>query len=315
MYDMLDYMVWRGWRSVENIFVFGDSWSDTWFDVAGEQPSPEQPMGNPPFQGNKDAQHDRWPVHLTTAYNDSLIQTYCFARSGASVEHDIVRNEHSDFFEQVEEEFLPRYVDYEFGPQGWTSSNSLFITFFGVNDNCITADWNNSRQVHAAQNKHYSSLLDTLYTAGARNFLLMNVPPIGRAPVGNPSIASSISDWNKRLMDVAADFRKDHAGVTVHEFDTFTFFNRVMDHPASFPETAHYINVTDYCPAYAGKPVDLDSVYEECGVALKQYLWWDGLHTTSPVHEAMASQIAEQLRGHTEADKNETPLPRQQRAH
>ena len=136
-----------------------------------------------------------------------------------------------------------------------------------------------------------------LYSAGARNFLLMNVPPIGRGPTGNREIADSIQNWNKRLINVAAEFRYSYPDVTVHEFDTFRFFNRVMDDPTSFPETAIYKNLTDECSDYTRDDIQFDWFSEECGVRRNQYLWRDALHPTSPVHEAMASQIAELLRG------------------
>jgi len=34
------------WNVIENMFVFGDSYSSTWFDLEGEQPSAENPLGN-----------------------------------------------------------------------------------------------------------------------------------------------------------------------------------------------------------------------------------------------------------------------------
>jgi len=34
------------WNLIENMFVFGDSYSSTWFDLEGEQPNVENPLGN-----------------------------------------------------------------------------------------------------------------------------------------------------------------------------------------------------------------------------------------------------------------------------
>ena len=138
----------------------GDSWSDTKFDVIGEQPSPEQPMGNPPFPGDRDTKGAKWPVHLTTAYNDSLIQTYCFARSGAAVVREIVKNNEADLVEEVEKDFLPGYVDFDFGQSEWKSASSLFIFFIGINDNHIAEKWDNIQEVHEQQMQSYSFLID-----------------------------------------------------------------------------------------------------------------------------------------------------------
>ena len=113
----------------------GDSWSDTFFNHLGDQPSIEQPLGNPPFPGTKDTKGAKWPVHLTTAYNDSLIQTYVFSISGASVAGKPWNHTFGDFISEVEERFLPNYVDHDFGHSNWSPETSLFTVFFGINDN------------------------------------------------------------------------------------------------------------------------------------------------------------------------------------
>ena len=91
-------------------------------------------MGNTPFY--EDLTGPRWPLHLTERYNDSFIQTYCFARSGASVDKTIDNNVNPpDFVEQVDDIFIPAYVEYDFNESNWESETSLFIIFFGINDN------------------------------------------------------------------------------------------------------------------------------------------------------------------------------------
>ncbi|KAJ8609976.1 hypothetical protein MRB53_038816 [Persea americana] len=38
---------WHGWQNVQHMIVFGDSWSITGFVPEKEQPSIENPLGNP----------------------------------------------------------------------------------------------------------------------------------------------------------------------------------------------------------------------------------------------------------------------------
>ena len=126
----------------------------------------------------------------------------------------------------------------------------------------------------------------------------MNVPPLSRqpSPIGKPTLVKTVANWNALLVSLVSDFRTDHPGSTIHEFDTHTFMNQVMDNPLAFHETAQYHNVTDQCKAYSGKDLELDNYAEECGLPLREYLWWDSLHPTGPFHEALAGQIAELLR-------------------
>lgn len=42
---------WPGWPGVQNMIVFGDSYTTTTFNISKEQPSRENPFGNPAFPG------------------------------------------------------------------------------------------------------------------------------------------------------------------------------------------------------------------------------------------------------------------------
>ena len=42
---------WPGWSGIEHMFIFGDSYTTTGFEVNGTQPSRENPLGNPEYPG------------------------------------------------------------------------------------------------------------------------------------------------------------------------------------------------------------------------------------------------------------------------
>ena len=116
----------------------GDSYSDTMFECLGDEPSNANPMGNHGPGLASWVQETRWPVFLTTKYNDSLLYTYNFAKAGAMVSRDIIRNTGNRgkaMTEQFEDLFKPAYVDYKEGTSSWTAESSLFIIFIGINDN------------------------------------------------------------------------------------------------------------------------------------------------------------------------------------
>ena len=96
-----------------------------------------------------------------------------------------------------------------------------------------------------------------LYQSGARNFLILNVPPVNRAPLttalGSSDIqleASDITDFNNRIQTLASNLTDEYSDTTVFVYDTRTLFNQVLDDPQQFNETAGYKNTTGYCVAY-----------------------------------------------------------------
>lgn len=133
--------------SVANKPCSGDSYTSTNFTPSGSQPNSNNPLGNPPFPGATSSNGPNYIDFLTATYNKSYIQTYNLAYGGATVNPFLVPTlwgaSVRTFLSQVEQEFLPLYANGSDVP--WTSSNSLFTVFFGIND-CIQsyADGNDS---------------------------------------------------------------------------------------------------------------------------------------------------------------------------
>ncbi|MCJ1254070.1 hypothetical protein MMC24_001884 [Lignoscripta atroalba] len=290
---------WSGWENVEKFFVFGDSYTTTGFDPAGTQPNPGNPLGNPPYPGYTSSNGPNWVDFLTVTYNESFVETYNLAYGGATVSADLVAQYLPtvlDFRAQVNQEFIPYYVDQDTAQ--WTSSNSLFAAFFGIND-----VGNSYGQQNATLNGDifvvYSGLVEQLYQAGARNFLFLNVPPVNRSPgtliYGTDTInleGADIADFNARIADLAVTLSTTHPDTTVFLFDTNAIFSMVLDNPASYPQTALYKNTTAYCDGYANGTPTQDYFNATCGIPVNQYFWLNSLHPTYPMHDAVAAQVA-----------------------
>lgn len=138
-----------------------------------------------------------------------------------------------------------------------------------------------------------------LHTAGAQNFLLLNVPPVNRGP-NEPKhslLAKSVPSWNARLANLAALFGSTYPETSIFLFDTHNLFNRILDAPADFGPTRHLSNLKDQCDEYVGAVTSQEMYKRECGVPFDQYFWRDGLHVTFPVHRVVAEEVAELLRG------------------
>lgn len=256
----------------------------------------------------------KWPLYLTTTYNDSSLETYNFAMNGATVDRAIVPHG-SDFVHQYLT-FLETYWSTESGAPSWNSSNTLFAAFFGIND--INAALETSKKAERKKIvkifKTYSTLLDKvsfivlpdpqtmlkrtqLYKLGARNFLIMNTPPLERYPSSeSDDRKAAVVAWNARAARMAAKLRTKYKDTTVFLFDTHALFSKVLHDPRAFSQTAKYIYTTAACDGYAGKTVRTNYSDPSCGVPLRYYLWHDNLHPTYPIQEAIAAQIAGTLR-------------------
>lgn len=261
---------WPGWSSIAHIFSFGDSYTDTRFQINGTQPNAANPLGNPPFPGQTFSNGRNWIDFLTYEYNDSSILTYNLARGGASVSSfDNFTSLFRPFDLQVDQFWLPNYSLNVTRPRNltsprpnWKGNDTLFTIFFGINDiNFSSRVSQDERTVlHDTIFQVYIRLINTLYGSGARNFLFMNVPPVHRSPftLGQQNSEeavdtslSAIEDFNTRINTMVANFARNKTDVTLFLFDNFRLYNEALDDPNSKPETGVYTNTTGFCPQYS----------------------------------------------------------------
>jgi len=199
--------------------------------------------------------------YLTTFYNDSLILTYNLASGGATVDSTLVRPYADTVLsiqDQVEENYLPKYGDADF----WDPSSTLFAFWIGINDVGNAYGWSNntSGEVFDSIFSQYSQSIDKVVRTGARNFVLLNLPPVQKTPLTsqqaatNPEIVpreeAAVKDWNNRIDTLASDLQEKNPGVTTMVFDSYSVFSKVLDNPGAYTQTAGYKNLTGYCTLY-----------------------------------------------------------------
>lgn len=261
---------WPGFSGIKNVFSFGDSYTSTGFDYTGQQPTEDNPLGNPPYPGDTSA----WPAanwidFLTVKYNQSSLLTYNLAVGGATVDSDLV----VPFFptvlslkEQVYQRFVPGYSQVDgTAPltRPWHGNDTLFAFWIGIND--INGSYGRGPGATGALNRQimavYSELLRFLFVEmGMRNFVLLNVPSIDRSPLMSARgreeqdlEKADLADFNGLILKMVRDFKKnvDVGGEgNVWVYDSYADFSRVMDDPAIFPQTSLLKNTTDCCDAY-----------------------------------------------------------------
>jgi len=269
----------------------------------GTQPSRANPIGNPGYPGYTSSNGPNWVDFLTVQYNQSFLKTYNLAYGGATVDSSLVGEYLPtvlDFRQQVNEEFIPDYVVRK--TTRWTSRNTLFAAFFGIND--VGNSYGSSATgVNATLNSEifavYSSLVDQIYQAGGRNFLFLNVPPVDRAPLTTAQGSTTeqheradIAAFNLKIAALATNLSRTYADTTVFMFDANAIFTEILDDVTSYSQTAGIKNTTAYCTAYQGGTASMDTFDTDCGVPVNEYFWLNSLHPLYMVHNATASQIA-----------------------
>ncbi|KAL8904174.1 MAG: hypothetical protein Q9171_007143 [Xanthocarpia ochracea] len=327
---------WPEWADFEKLFVFGASYTCTWFDSgSSEQPTLSEPLGNARLRPNKpgpvDANGPNFVTYLTTTFNASKLLTYNFAYPGASVDESVVNKKKAitggnDLVKQVKQNFLPGYTRDNKGhhpPKAeWHSSSTLFLFFFGINDNLALWQKSNATALTAAIFESYFEKLSTLYTHGARHFLLLNTPPMEIMPrwtghgthegapytdVKRHQIKSQVDNWNSHFPRLVARFHATHPDANIRTFDLHALFLEMqVSLAATNALTAQYAshrieNLTASCGAYGpagdAKLPSADWFNRKCGVSYPAYFWMNPLHPTWSVHKVVAGRIAGVLEG------------------
>ncbi|KAH7396653.1 hypothetical protein DE146DRAFT_44482 [Phaeosphaeria sp. MPI-PUGE-AT-0046c] len=296
---------WSGWKNVKQLFVFGDSYTQTGFDPKANQPSASNPFGNPTYPGWTSSNGPNWVGFLTTTYNQSNILTYNLAYGGATVDSALVTPYAPTVIsmkDQVQTQYIPIYGSHP-ATAPWSAESSLFAFFIGIND-VGNSWWLNNATLYDAIFSTYSSLLEQIYDTGARNFLFLSVPPVNLSPLITSQADNGyateyegrvIADWNARLANMTVQLKAKHTDVTTFIHDTNNLYMKVIEDPKRYEQTAGLKNTTAFCKAYANGTPTWYTKDPSCAFAVNEYLWLNDLHPTFPVHNATAMEIAKLL--------------------
>ncbi|CAL1704185.1 unnamed protein product [Somion occarium] len=171
------YSHWHGYQNISHLVIFGDSYSDVGYRSSSMlHPSEEHPLGVV-FPGYSWAEDHKpnWVGYLITEFAPGhAMLVYDYAVGGDRV---------NGVVSQIQRHFIPKVGQKpDWAP--WSSDDTLFITWVGINDCAFIATEKNIRD---SMDKLFEQQ-DHLYVLGARNFLFIDVPPIHRSPAGIRSI-------------------------------------------------------------------------------------------------------------------------------
>jgi len=257
---------------------FGDSYSQTGFNVSLSKPSASNPIGNPNFPGYTTDNGNNWIDNVVAKYNNSLIYSYNFASGGATTDASLVApfaNTVFSLVDQVSQFSSSLGKKPSYAP--WTSENALFGIWIGVND--VGNAWGQSDWTTLAPEivTRYFQEVQSLYDDGARNFVFLTVPPIQKTPLVlaestavQTQEGAAVVTYNNLITSQAASFKANNSGVTTYFYDTTVPFNDAINDPSSYGAA----NATCY---------DADGV--TC-------LWWNNYHPGQAIQNLVGQGVA-----------------------
>src|ERR1700753_854331 len=199
--------------------------------------------------------------YLTTKYNAGPLLTYNLASGGATVDTKLVKpympTVHS-LMDQVTKDYMPAYgvTPTSRRRAQWTSDNSLFIFFIGVNDVMNTYSGKNGTLISKIFSE-YADLVEKVYHSGARNFLFLDVPSLQNSPMSRKYPQSldlekaALKNWASRLDALVSALKTKHPDVMAQSFSTYAVFDKVFANPKSYQQTSNLKDVTGFCEQYS----------------------------------------------------------------
>ncbi|MEQ9553483.1 MAG: SGNH/GDSL hydrolase family protein [Coleofasciculus sp. G3-WIS-01] len=165
--------------------------------------------------------------------------------------------------------------------------DALYIVWGGPNDYQLVADPEPMQSV-----KNLATAVQTLYNLGARNFLVPNLPDLGKTPralsMGDQiSMAlTSLSQTHNTLLDASLANLSQLENIDILQLDAYSMLNKTIANP----EAKGFTNVTDSCiePLKDDGKLDGTREFKVCDNP-DEYLFWDGIHPTTVAHRQLAT--------------------------
>ncbi len=133
--------------------------------------------------------------------------------------------------------------------------------------------------------------MGTLAAEGALNFLVINLPDIGKTPAYNTRPAEVMlaasalaSSFNTALAYGLNEFHKAYPAINLSTFDLFSFLNEIIASDTFTDSTGTYLILNAQ-----GNPTGATNEPAE------DHLFWDSIHPTTRVHEMLADEVNAQV--------------------
>jgi len=281
------------WSTTDFLFVFGDSYTTTGFNISAGVDSP--------VPGFTSSNGPNWVQFLGGTYNVTDTRVFNLASGGATTDAKLVTPFEPTVLSLVDQ--VGQFDEFLSPPPAeaqWQSSNSLFAIMIGINDVGNSWDWTNVTQsgFHKVLLNRYFEQVENLFSKGARSFLFINVPPIDRAPLfieqgaaNAAKVKASLADYNAQLANFIRNFEATHRGLDqIVLFDANNLFDILLDNATPLG----FVNSTGFCAAYENGTPGTTTQVAGCA-PVSNYFWLNTLHPLFTIHNTLAHAISTAL--------------------
>jgi phospholipase/lecithinase/hemolysin len=280
--------------SFDSVFVFGDSLSDSGnvFLATGGETQTIPFGGLIPSRAYASGRFSDGPVWAEILATNLGLNASPFLAGGTNFAFGGAQTGPLGTVPPTSPSLLDQLAFFQGATGGVAPSDALYVVFGGGNDARVASFQRLSGDEAGANNtiaqgvNNLATIIGNLAAAGARNFLVPNLPNLGvtpeatRGPAGAPAIFTDVAtDFNTLLDGVLGGFNANPA-INLVAVDTFGFLSSITAAPGDFGLT----NGIDPC-------IDLTTVCANPS----EFVFYDGIHVTTATHAAFAQFAGDQL--------------------
>ncbi|KAG7440876.1 uncharacterized protein BT62DRAFT_909739 [Guyanagaster necrorhizus] len=286
------------WDAIKYVYAFGDSYTFVQGtaghanysfigDALNYSFSSEELLSNEIVPKNTSSEGSNWLEFLTGCFSGSPAtcdkQLWDFAFAGSDIDGNLLPLHHDFTVPLVDQ--VNQWVLYASEAIPHPLRETLTAWWIGINDTGDTVDNHTITDINAfweAEMSSYFGAVQSAYDNGLKQHLFINVPPEERSPAANTNttkagiLKSHVDGYNAALKNHVQLFTRQNQDAIALIFDANTWFNSVLDYPATYG----FDDVTDYC-----------TCADPAG-----YFWYNTGHPTERVHRLLAEAINKGLR-------------------
>lgn len=257
-------------QDFQQLYVFGDSLSDTgnFYKATGGIFPP-----SPPYNQGRFSNDRIWVEYLA---QDLGANSTNFAFGGATTGSDNTI---------PVPDFVPTLPGLQQEIASFKATNptanpdALYVIWAGANDYLGGGVTNPSVPVN-----NLSGAITTLAESGAENFLVVNLPDLGKIPGTSDSPQASnlttLTNLHNSGLDTSLNALSTNYDINIYDLDVNSLFASAIAEPTKYGFT----NVTDACLSDTGICSNPD-----------EYLFWDELHPTDAGHRIIGEVASSRL--------------------
>ncbi len=265
------------------VYVFGDSLSETGnFYVASGGVLPPSPL----YFDGRFSNGKVWVEHFATALREpvptpSILGGTNYSFNGARAAGASPYGT-PDLSQQVS--------SYLLASGGVADPTDIFVIWAGANDIFFGALAGELDFIpNALDGIRWS--VETLHAAGARNIVILDLPPLGQTPFFNtiPTLSTQLdaaaSAFNAELSNLTSSLRREFRRVKIADVKIGRLFQSVTRAPRLFGLQNVMLSATNFDPLTG---IGFEVVP---GVDANRYLFWDSVHPTAQGHKIIAAFV------------------------